>query len=120
MKKDFELLRNYKQRGEEVPKYRYERKSFSIVVCNADVSINECAVEVVRAIDLPCKTPMDSYIRFEFPFPKDTPQPAKTHSAKNSLYPEFNQTFKFAIDRKSRSLARIFNKTMKFEIWSKG
>ena len=120
MKKDFEFLQAVKKRGDEVPKYRYERKSFSIVVCNADVSINECVVEVKRGIDLPCKTPVDSYVRFEFPFPKDTPVPAKTHSFKNSLYPEFNQTFRFTIDRKSRSLARLFNKTMKFEIFTKG
>lgn len=120
MKKDYEMLKSYKLRNEDVPKYHYENKEFSIVVCNTDVPINECIIEIIRGIDLPCKTPVDSYVKFDFPFPKDAIQPAKTHSFKNSLYPEYNQSFKFAIDRKARSLARIFNKSIKFEIYSKG
>ena len=120
MKKDYELLRNYKLRNENIPKYHYENKQFSIVVCNTDVSINELTVEIMRAIDLPCKQAVDSFVKFQFDFPKETPQFGRTHSFKNSLYPEYNQNFKFQIDRKSRALARIFGKTMKFEIYNKG
>lgn len=74
----------------------------------------------MRAIDLPCKQPIDSYVKFQFDFPKEQPQTGRTHSFKNSLYPEFNQTFKFTIDRKSRSLARLLSKSMKLELYSKG
>jgi len=120
MKKDFEVLMAYKKRGDPVPKYHYELKEFSIVVCNTELSNNEVLFEIIRAIDLPCKQPIDSYVKFEFPFPKESPQQARTHSAKNTLYPEYEQSFKFPIDRKARSLARIFGKSIKMEIYSKG
>ena len=112
MKKDYEMLKSYKLRGVDVPQYHYENREFSIVVLNSDVTANEVVFEIVRIIDLPSKTPVDSFVRFEFAFPKDTPQTAKTHSFKSSLNPEFNQVFKFAIDKKARSLPRVFNKSM--------
>ena len=62
------------------------------MVCNTELSNNEVLFEIIRGIDLPCKQPVDSFVRFDFPFPKDTPQSARTHSAKNTLYPGESST----------------------------
>ncbi|XP_046857499.1 coiled-coil and C2 domain-containing protein 1-like [Xenia sp. Carnegie-2017] len=60
---------------------------------------------------------MKVYVSYEFPFPNDQPQTGFTETIKHNINPEFDQKFKISIDRKNRSLARIFRQqSVKFEI----
>ena len=70
MKKDLGVLQNNWRRGDKVPKYHYEQKSFSIVVSNTELSNTQISIEVIRAIDLPFKGEPDTFVKIEFPFPK--------------------------------------------------
>ncbi|KAK8777252.1 hypothetical protein V5799_029397 [Amblyomma americanum] len=55
-----------------------------------------------------------------FPFPNDAPQSARTRTVKDTNNPEFNETFKFEVNRKSRSLARVMKRhPIKCEVWAK-
>ncbi|XP_046857566.1 brefeldin A-inhibited guanine nucleotide-exchange protein 2-like isoform X2 [Xenia sp. Carnegie-2017] len=63
------------------------------------------------------KDDMKVYVSYEFPFPNDQPQTGFTETIKHNINPEFDQKFKISIDRKNRSLARIFRRqSVKFEI----
>lgn len=68
-KKDLDMLQNHWQNNDKVPLFRYETRSFSIVINNIDIGLNEISIEVIKAFDLLCKNDIDSYIRVEFPFP---------------------------------------------------
>ncbi|XP_054154465.1 coiled-coil and C2 domain-containing protein 1-like [Oppia nitens] len=119
--KDLDVLLNRWRNGHKVPDIKYETRTFSIVICNTEVAINEVSLEVLKAIDIVGKPDIDTYIKIEFPFPSDKNQTTRTKTVKNSVNPVFNETFKFQIDRKSRQLPRIFKRhPLKLEIISKG
>jgi coiled-coil and C2 domain-containing protein 1 len=70
MKKDLLVLQNNWRREDEIPKFHYEQKNFSIVETNPELPSNHISVEILAAIDLPYKGDPDTYVKFEFPFPK--------------------------------------------------
>ncbi|CAN8001881.1 unnamed protein product, partial [Ixodes hexagonus] len=119
--RDLLVVRNLWQRKDPMPRFHYETRVFTIVRCNHDLTDNELEVSVVRAINLPGKPDeLDSYVRVEFPFPNDAPQSVRTRTVKDTINPEFQETFKFEINRKSRSFARITKRhPIKLEVWSK-
>ena len=163
--KDLDMLRVYWKNGDKLPRYRYETRTFSIVQSNPDLGTNEAVVIVLKAIDLPGKEDLDTFVKVEFPFPtvsstswfdsitsccinstdtddahrrQETPQVKKTRVVKDTIHPGksfqkffvssrislrlvFHEKFKFQMDRKSRSLARIFKRhPLKVEVFSKG
>lgn len=140
--KDLNMLRVRWHNGDNIPTYRTETRTFSIVVSNFDVGINELQVDVLKAMDLPGKPEIDTYVRVEIPLPSsEAPQRKKTKTVYNTINPgmfcsdffkhlslnipffttEFNESIKFEIDRKSRSLARILKRhPIKVEVFSKG
>jgi coiled-coil and C2 domain-containing protein 1 len=119
--KDLDMLRIHWRNGNNVPLFKYETRSFSIVICNPDLGNDEAEVHVVKAINIPGKSDIDTYVRLEFPFPTETPQIRKTRTVRDSVNPEFKETFKFEMDRKSRSLVRVLKRhPLKVELWSKG
>lgn len=67
--KDLDMLRNFWRKKDPVPRFRYETRNLSIVSCNTQVGSNELVVEIPKAIELPSKNRLDSYVRVEFPFP---------------------------------------------------
>uniref|UniRef100_V5HG52 Putative cc2d1a protein n=1 Tax=Ixodes ricinus TaxID=34613 RepID=V5HG52_IXORI len=119
--RDLLVVRNLWQRNDPMPRFHYETRVFTIVRCNHDLTDNELEVSVVRAINLPGKPDeLDSYVRVEFPFPNDAPQSVRTRTVKDTINPEFQETFKFEINRKSRSFARITKRhPIKLEVWAK-
>ena len=68
-RKDLDLLLIRWRSGQKVPNVKYETRTFSVVICNTEVGTNEVSVEVVKAIDIPAKNDVDTYVRLEFPFP---------------------------------------------------
>lgn len=67
--KDLDMLRCYWKNGDKLPRYRYETRTFSIVQSNPDLGTNEAVVIVLKAIDLPGKEDLDTFVKIEFPFP---------------------------------------------------
>lgn len=67
--KDLDRLRAHWVNNDRLPRYHYEQRSFSIVICNTDLGTNELCCEVIKAIDLPGKSDIDTYVKVEFPFP---------------------------------------------------
>ncbi|XP_015916777.1 coiled-coil and C2 domain-containing protein 1-like isoform X2 [Parasteatoda tepidariorum] len=121
-KKDLSVVQHLKKTNQSVPKFHYETRLFSMVVCNTELADNELEVTVARGINLPGKQDeLDSFVRVEFPIPNETPQTAKTHTIKDTNNPEFEETFKFEINRKSRSQLRLFKRhSLKLEVFQKG
>lgn len=121
-KRDLLVVQHVWQNGDTIPKFHYETRVFSMVQCNSQLGDNEVEVTIIRGVNLPGKpTDLDSYVRVEFPYPPETPQKSKTHTIKDTNTPEYNATFKYEMNRKSRSLARVFKRHgLKMEVWSKG
>lgn len=108
-RKDLDLLIIRWRNGQRVPEVKHETRTFSIVICNTEVTTNEVSVEVVKAVDIPAKSDVDTYVRLEFPFPnvsdetqtclcvphltavfgktQDRNQTARTKTVKNSVNP---------------------------------
>ncbi|KAI7685408.1 Coiled-coil and C2 domain-containing protein 1-like [Sarcoptes scabiei] len=120
-KQDLHMLLIRKKNGDAIPSYRVETRTFSIVVANLDVPLNELHVEVIRAFDFSGTPEIDTYVRADFPFPSESPQWKKTKTFYDSLTPEYNDTLFFQIDRKSRSLPRILKRhPLKLSVYAKG
>lgn len=119
--RDLLVIRNLWQRNDPLPRFHYETRVFSIVRCHHDLTDNELEVSVIRGINLPGKPDdLDSYVRVEFPFPNGNPQSVRTRTVKDTNNPEFQETFKFEINRKSHSFARIMKRhPIKLEVWAK-
>jgi len=112
---DLDTLTMSKLHGNPVPKFHYEMKSFPIVKSHPELSDSECEITIVRCINIPLPSgyqPKDmySYVVYEFPFPNDSPQTGSSNVVKNTINPEFNQSFKVSIDRKSRALQRVLRR----------
>lgn len=123
-RKDLDALRNAFKHSEAPPKFHYESKTFSLVQCAPDLGDTDLELTVVRGVDF--KPPqgfepkdVDTYIKFEFPYPQEEPQKNHTHTIKSTVSPQFDQSFKLEINRK-RTGQRVFsNKSVKFEIFYK-
>ncbi|XP_065569451.1 coiled-coil and C2 domain-containing protein 1-like [Artemia franciscana] len=122
VKKDLDRLRVYKARNEPVPKYKYETKTFSIVRCNTELDDNVMEFHIVRGINFMVPNPkeVDTYVKFDFPWPSENPVKNKTTVIKDTNNPFYNQAFIIPINRQARSFHRVLKKTIKFEVFSKG
>jgi len=124
-KRDLDALRFAFKRGERVPKFHYEVRAFSRIVCNADLSDHDLEITVVRgvAFNVPNPKEIDTYCRIEFPYPKDQPFKDKTATVKDTNSPEFNHVSLVAMNMKDKSCQRVFKRqqaVLKVEVWSKG
>ncbi|GAB6028780.1 hypothetical protein CHUAL_004595 [Chamberlinius hualienensis] len=122
-KKDLSFIRYSLKRGDPVPRFHYETKTFSIVKCCTDLGDDDLELSIIKGINYSCPNPneIDTYVKFEFPFPLETSQKDKTQTVKNTNNPEYNATFKISINRKSRNCTSVFKrKGLKLEVWSKG
>lgn len=68
-RKDLNMLVVRWRNGDNIPSYRTETRTFSIVVSNIEVGVNELEVEIIKAYDIPGKPEIDTYVRVEFPVP---------------------------------------------------
>ncbi|KAL5022471.1 hypothetical protein ScPMuIL_001626 [Solemya velum] len=124
-RKDLESLKSAFRSGDPVPEFHYENRTFSLVQCNADLGDNDFELSIVRGIqyNLPsgyAEKDVDTYVKFDFPYPTDDPQTGTTETIKSSLNPEYQQPFKIEISRKSRGFMRVVErKIIKIEIFYK-
>jgi hypothetical protein len=107
------------RRGDRVPSFKYETRTFSIVICNTEVGTNEISLEVIKALDIPGKSDIDTYVKVEFPFPnvsqrffvkcfsnicginnQERTQTGRTRTVKNSINPGLysNHYFKYTVN----------------------
>lgn len=104
-----------------LPKYHYERKTFNVVKCHTDLTDNQLEVNIERGINYNVANPkdVDTYIKFEFPWPQDDVTKGKTPVVKNTDNPEY--LFKQTIDiqRSSKQCVRLFKRqSLKLEVYS--
>lgn len=123
-KKDLDAIRFAFKRGDPVPKFHYETRAFSRVVCNTDLTDNDLELNIVTGINYTNKNQKevpDTYVRWEFPFPRDAPAVDKTSVVKGSNNPEYNSSFKLVINPRDKGFQRVVKRgALKVEVWSKG
>ncbi|XP_076440477.1 coiled-coil and C2 domain-containing protein 1-like isoform X2 [Babylonia areolata] len=93
--------------------------------CNTDLGDGEMELMVVRGIGLSLPSgysekDMDTTVKYEFLFPSDDPQTGQTSTVKSTVNPEYGESFKLQIDRKSRSFTRfVERKGIKLNVFIK-
>ncbi|KAI0228023.1 Coiled-coil and C2 domain-containing protein 1-like [Lamellibrachia satsuma] len=123
-RKDLDAVKNAQKHGDTVPRFHYETRHFSLVQCCTDLGDNDLEVTVVRGINY--STPqgyspndLQTFVKFEFPFPNDDPQKGTSDISKSSN-PEYSQMFKLQVNRKSRAFLRVIKlKAVKLEVFYK-
>jgi len=122
-KKDLDAVRFAFKRGDQVPKFHYEVRSFSKVHSCTDLTDNDLELSILNGINYVVKNPkeVDTYARCEFPFPRDTPTINTTEVIKNTNNPEYDKVFKIVINPRDKGFQRTIKRgSLKVEIWSKG
>lgn len=92
---------------------------------NADLGENALEIEVVRGINFSVSgtsaKDLDTHVKFDFPYPSDQHQSDRTSTVRSTSDPSFNAKFSLTINRKSRSVARIFKRQgITCEVYQKG
>lgn len=120
VKEDLDILRVAILNNRGLPSFHYVTREFSITQCNTDLGVNDFELTIVRGIAYNVSKDMDTYVRFEFPFPQEAPVSDRTEVVKDSNNPEYNAVFPLAINR-NRACLRVFKRHgVKIEVWSKG
>uniref|UniRef100_A0A1B6H408 C2 domain-containing protein n=1 Tax=Cuerna arida TaxID=1464854 RepID=A0A1B6H408_9HEMI len=122
-KKDLDLVRVARKHKHPVPRYHYETRSFSIVQCNTDLGDNDMELTIAQGVNYNVPNPkeIDTYIRFEFPWPTEEPYRDKTATVYNTNNPVYDEKFTLPIQRNVRACQRVFKRhAIKCEVWSKG
>lgn len=75
VQRDLDIVKLAHRRGNSVPKFNIETKSFNIVQCNTDLAETELEINVVRGIgyNVPKAKEIDTYVKVEFPYPQVSP-----------------------------------------------
>ncbi|XP_078361651.1 coiled-coil and C2 domain-containing protein 1-like isoform X1 [Oculina patagonica] len=123
LRQDLDTVQSARKHQDPPPRFHYEDRSFTIVDSFPDLSDSEVEITIVRGLNIPLPSgyqPKDmyTYVTYEFPFPSaDEPQTGRTQTVKHNINPDYNEVFKVNIDRKNRSLGRIFKRQpVKFEV----
>ena len=78
---------------------------------------------ILNGINYVVKNPkdVDTYIKWEFPYPRDAPTIDKTAVVKDTNNPEYNATHTLVINPRDKTFQRVVKRgTVKMEVWSKG
>ncbi|KAK3706678.1 hypothetical protein RRG08_009313 [Elysia crispata] len=124
-RRDLESLKSAYRHADPAPRFHYETRSFSMVQSNTELGDADMELTIVRGIQykLPSgysEKDMDTSVKYEFAFPTDEPQTGGTGTVKDTVNPEYNETFRLQINRKSKGLFRyIERKGIKLEIFIK-
>ncbi|XP_050685406.1 coiled-coil and C2 domain-containing protein 1-like isoform X2 [Leptidea sinapis] len=122
VKQDLDVVALAMSVGDDPPKFRYENRTFSIVQCNTDLNENELELTIVRGIayNVPNPREIDTYVKFEFPYPQEAPVSDRTATVKDTNSPQYDAVFPLAIQR-TRPCQRVFKRhAIKFTVYSKG
>ncbi|XP_053680634.1 coiled-coil and C2 domain-containing protein 1-like [Anopheles nili] len=123
VQKDLDLVRLGHRQGMPLPKFHYEKLQFNVVKCHTDLSDNEVEICVLRGINYNVPNPkdVDTYVKFEFPYPQEDPLKGRTNIVKDNHSPEYNYQQTIEIQRNQRNCQRIFKRhALKCEVYSKG
>ncbi|XP_017778649.1 PREDICTED: coiled-coil and C2 domain-containing protein 1-like isoform X2 [Nicrophorus vespilloides] len=122
--KDLDLVRIAKRtNGAAIPKFHHESRNFSIVKSFTDLNDNDLQLSIISGINYNCANPkdIDTYVKFEFPYPQEEPYRDKTSTIKDTNNPAYNADFIIPIQRTSRPCLRVFKRhAVKLEVFSKG
>lgn len=122
-KKDLNNIKVCHSNNYPVPKFHYENKSFSTILCNNDLTDNELELTIIQGINYKVSNPndVDTYVTYEFPYPSEKPPSGKTSLVKNTNNPCYNAKYVFPIHREVKACQRVFKRHgIKLEVWSKG
>ncbi|TRY63934.1 hypothetical protein TCAL_14360 [Tigriopus californicus] len=122
-KKDLDALRYAFKRGDPVPRFHYEVRSFSKMIANLDLAENELELNVIQGLSYSVPNPKEiyTYCKMEFPYPKERPFSDKTVVVKETNCPEYNYRTIIPVNPKDKSYQRLFKRSSaKVEVWSKG
>uniref|UniRef100_A0A3P9A7L9 Coiled-coil and C2 domain-containing protein 1B n=1 Tax=Esox lucius TaxID=8010 RepID=A0A3P9A7L9_ESOLU len=124
---NIDVLKTAHAKGQPVPKYHTEERTYNTVKMNPNLTANEMMLYIVKGINLPppsgvSASDLDASVRFEFPFPSaEEAQRDKTSTMKGTNSPEFKEEFKLVINRQHRGFKRLIQtKGIKFDIVHKG
>ena len=72
-KKDLDAVRATCKRGDDLPRFRYLPREFTIVQCNTDLDDSDCEMNILRGINYNVDNPseVDTYVKIEFLYPSD-------------------------------------------------
>ncbi|CAB3248173.1 unnamed protein product [Arctia plantaginis] len=122
VKEDLDVVVVAKSLGQSPPKFHYETRQFAVVQCNTDLNENDLELTIVRGIAYNVSNPkdVDTYVKFDFPFPQDAPMSDRTALVKDTNNPEYNGVFHLPIQR-NRACFRVFKRHgIKLEVYSRG
>ncbi|XP_061384026.1 coiled-coil and C2 domain-containing protein 1-like isoform X1 [Danaus plexippus] len=122
-KQDLDMVIVARSLSQGPPKFHYENRKFSIVQCNTDLNETDLELTIVRGITYNVANPkdVDTYVKFEFPFPQDAPVSDRTQLIKDTNNPQYDAVFSIPIQRSSRACLRVFKRhAIKFEVYSRG
>ncbi|XP_022107136.1 coiled-coil and C2 domain-containing protein 1-like isoform X2 [Acanthaster planci] len=117
---DLDVLTVSMSHSDPVPRFHYETRTIpSIRVC-PDLTDTEVEVSVIKGIQL--KLPsgekdLDTYIKFEFPYPNDEPQTGKTGWSKGFEMVEYNDSTKLNIQRNRSFASCVKRRSIRFEVY---
>ncbi|XP_052747328.1 coiled-coil and C2 domain-containing protein 1-like isoform X2 [Bicyclus anynana] len=123
VKQDLDVVAVAKSLGENPPKFHYENRKFSVVQCNTDLNENDLELTIVRGIayNVPNPKDVDTYVKFEFPFPQEAPVSDRTPLVKDTNSPQYDAVFTLPIQRGARPCLRVFKRHgIKLELYSRG
>ncbi|XP_038209355.1 coiled-coil and C2 domain-containing protein 1-like isoform X2 [Zerene cesonia] len=123
VKQDLDVVAVAKSLNQPPPKFHYEGRQFAIVQCNSDLNENDLELTIVRGIAYTVPNPreVDTYVKFEFPYPQDAPVCERTALVKDTNSPQYGATYTLPIQRQARACARAFKRhAIKFEVYSRG
>ncbi|XP_045538223.1 coiled-coil and C2 domain-containing protein 1-like isoform X2 [Papilio machaon] len=123
VKQDLDVVVVAKSLGQDPPKFHYENKVFSVVQCNTDLNENDLELTIVRGIayNVPNPKEIDTYVKFEFPYPQEAPVSDRTGTVKDTNSPQYDTVFTLPIQRNNRQCLRVFKRhAIKFEVYSRG
>lgn len=123
---DLENLRYAFKSGLKPPLFHYERKQMTVIQTNNDLGENDLEITILRGINLPVpsgvsSSALETYVAFEFPYPTETPQTARTRHAVGSTNAEYPESVhKFYIKRNDAKFRRLMNrKELKLAVFYK-
>lgn len=122
-KKDLNFVKANHLNRAPIPKFHYETKTFSKILCNTDLSDNELELTIMQGINYKVNNPndVDTYVTYEFPYPSSSPPSGRTSTVKNTNNPTYNARYVFPIHREISACQRVFKRHgIKMEVWSKG
>ena len=87
---DLEVVRNARRRGDPVPAFHYEERSYERIISFPEIHEGHLEVTVLQGHSLPLPPgfkSLDTYVTIDVDHPKDAPQTATSPTLRQNLDP---------------------------------